>query len=140
MTRQVKTGKTSLALVLTVAGALLLVVMLVRGHTTGGEIRGVMAAGMSVVAGALAYRSAGVHRGRVSVAASSLLWITVVVLGVAGTLDHDKAVRLTSADQRARPAVVPLVFSAMGLGGVALVAAGRRPGAGPGRRLSEVMP
>lgn len=117
-----------LVLGITAAALILLAVLLARGHTTGGELEGVVAAVLAVLAGILTYRSQQGHRGRIGLALAGLLWAAVIVLGVTGTLDHAHAVRPSSADQRPRPALVPLVFSALGLGGLAVGMASRRRG------------
>lgn len=115
-----------LTLVATVACVVLLGIFLLRGHTAGGELLGPVAAVVGIAAGGLGLATGGATRRRSLLTAVVILWTAVAFLGAAGTYDHTKPVRPEYADQRPRPAYVPLVFSL--IGGAGIAAAVRSPG------------
>jgi len=97
----------------------LLGIFLLRGHSTGGELPGPVAAIAGIAAGGLGL-AAGGAAGRRSLRLTAVtLWAVVVLLGVAGTIDHTKPVRPEHGDRRPRPAYVPLVVALVGGAGVA---------------------
>jgi hypothetical protein len=108
-----------------IASGSLLALMVLRGHDIGGEIWGPIAGVMAVSASILTF---AVHRssGRVGRTAIALPWIVVIVLGVAGTLEHADPVLPGFLDQRTRPPLVPLVYSMLGVVGIMMVFARSR--------------
>jgi hypothetical protein len=116
--------------VATVASAGLLVDLLLVGHTTGEEIWGPITAAMATLVGLLSL--AFLLRRGTNLAARVLLiglWVLVAFFGFGGYNSH----RLpqpadTITDQRPRPPVAPLAFTALGIAGAAATYVGsRRP-------------
>ena len=115
--KRLASRRNTVAMVL--ACGFLLAFMLWRGHATGGEIWGLVAAFAAFAASilALAVRPGG---SRVGLAAVVLLWMVAISLGVAGTFDHAAPVLPHYLDQRPRPPLVPLIYAMYGVVGIAM--------------------
>jgi hypothetical protein len=122
--------------VLVAAGAAVasagLLAVLMADHTIGGEIDGVIVAGIAVVtgiAGVVSLVRGGTRRRWVLAA-----WLVVAAGGVMGYLDHDAPPHpgRPILDERPRPPLAPLVFTVIGLAGAATLVRlpALRPGAG----------
>ena len=110
--------------VVTVAAALVLVVMRGIDHVSGSEIDGVIVGGIALATGilALAYLAIG-RPNRAAHVALLTLWIGVALGGLGGYADH----RAAFSDLRPPPAFAPLVFVVLGIVGAnALVLERRR--------------
>jgi hypothetical protein len=106
--------------VASVASAVILLI-LIADHTTGGEIDGVLVAGLAVATGLGGLASLVRHAaGRRLVL---VLWLLVAAGGGMGYLDHAELPKPGHAviDDRPRPPFAPLVFTVIGLAGVATV-------------------
>jgi hypothetical protein len=122
--RRLAVGATAL---ITVGSLLVLMVLQGVHHTTGGEIDGIIVAALGVVTGGLSLAFLAIPgRHRIVLGVLVALWVAVALGGIGGYADHAKAVTAASADQRARPALAPLVFAAFGLVGAAALIVGRR--------------
>jgi len=106
----------------------LLVDLLLANHTTGEELWGPVTAATATVTGllSLAYLA---HRGRSRAARFVLyaLWALVAFFGYGGYNDH----RLprpadTVTDQRERPPLAPLTFTALGIAGAVVLRSGSK--------------
>jgi hypothetical protein len=106
-----------------------LLLLLSVNHTAGGEVDGPEVALFGIIIGILSFVSLAVPgRRRVVLAALLVLWTFLAISGVAGYTEHSKAVTPASADQRQRPPLAPLVFTAFGIVGAgALILAYRGP-------------
>ena len=105
---------------LVLTSCVLLAAMAVRGHAIGGEVWGLVAAVLALGA-SLATWSALRSGRRGDRLATAVLWMVVAALGIAGTLDHAAPVLPEYLDQRARPALVPLVYALLGAIGIGLL-------------------
>jgi len=113
----------SVTAIVTAICLLVLLFMLADRHTTGGEIDGVIVAGLGVLTGILSLAFlGGTGRSRGALGILVVLWLAVAIGGLSGYHDHSLAVTAASADLRARPSFAPLLFSVLGLiGGAALL-------------------
>ena len=113
--------------VVTLGCLAVLLLLLSVNHTAGGEVDGPEVALFGIIVGILSLVSlAAPGRHRFVLAALLVLWTFVAISGVAGYTEHAKAVTPASADQRPRPPLAPLVFTAFGIvGGAALILAYR---------------
>ena len=113
--------------VVTLGCLAVLVLLLSVNHTAGGEVDGPEVALFGIIVGILSLVSLAVPgRHRSVLAALLVLWTFLAISGVAGYTEHSKAVTPASADQRPRPPLAPLVFTAFGIvGGGALIMAYR---------------
>jgi hypothetical protein len=113
---------------ITVAALYLFADLLLVGHTTGGQIWGLVTAATATLTGVLSLAFLA-HRGRSRAARIGLfaLWLTVAFLGFGGYNDHrlsrpaDKVM-----DQRQRPPLAPLVFTGMGIAGAVVLRSGTK--------------
>ncbi len=111
------------------AGCLVvLAMMLANRHTTGEEIWGVLVAVSGAIVGglSLAYLATS-RRSRAARFGLIALWATVAFFGYGGYNDH----RLprpadTMSDQRDRPPLAPLIFTAWGIAGAVALQIGPR--------------
>lgn len=117
--------RTIVTLAAAAASAVLLAVMSVD-HLVGGEVEGVLVAGLATAAGLLALwsiRHDGARRRLVVV-----LWLAVAVGGGIGYADHGVPPHpgRPVLDDRPRPPFAPLVFTVIGLAGAAAAPSRRR--------------
>lgn len=126
------TGSAARVLVaaLALTSCVLLAVMAVRGHDIGGEAWGLVAAVFAVGASIATWSALRSGR-RGELVATGLLWLVVAALGIAGTFDHAPSVLPEYLDQRARPALVPLVYTLLGGIGIGLLVGRARSSVGP---------
>jgi hypothetical protein len=113
--------------VVTLGCRAVLLLLLSVNHTAGGEVDGPEVALFGIIVGILSLISlAVVGRHRFVLAALLVLWVLLAIGGVDGYMEHSKALTNASPDQRPRPPLAPLVFTAFGIaGGAALVLAYR---------------
>jgi hypothetical protein len=106
-------------------------------HTIGPETYGVLVAGVAVAAGIF---SLGLvlsrQRRMLTTVAVLVLWALVALGGLAGTYYHIAGVspEYGPADPRLRPAFAPLVFTALGVVGGAVVLVAQRAAGKPSER------
>jgi peptidoglycan/LPS O-acetylase OafA/YrhL len=116
--------------VITVGCLVVLAVLLANRHTTGEEIWGPMTAVGGIVVGLLSLGFLATRsRNRAARVILVALWLTIAFLGYGGYNDH----RLprpadTVADQRPRPPLAPLMFTAWGIAGAGAVIVASRAG------------
>jgi hypothetical protein len=120
---------------ITLGSLALLADLILVGHTKGEEIWGVLVAASSVLVGTLSFvYLATSRRSRAARIGIILLWGTVAFFGYGGYNDH----RLprpadTISDQRTRPPLAPLTFTAFGIAGAIALHKGSK-----GARISLV--
>lgn len=127
-TADVRSRALNVTAVITIGSLGLLIDLLLVGHTTGEELWGVVTAVLATTVGGLSVTYLATRsRGRVARFLLYALWLTVAFFGFGGYNDH----RLprpadTVSDQRERPALAPLVFTVIGIGGALSLRSGRK--------------
>lgn len=113
---------------LSVGCLIVLLLLLSVRHSTGGEIDGIAVAALGVGTGVFSLVLLSLPgRHRIALGILVALWVGVALGGISGYSNHAKAISSTSADQRARPPLAPLIFTGFGIAGAAaLVVGGRR--------------
>lgn len=128
--RWVTRRRVAIILALAVLGwSLVELASLVFNHTVGPEVYGILAAALAVGAAAADVAllwSAGSRK--LATAAVLVLWAIVALGGIAGTYYHvvGMAPEYGPVDPRSRPALAPLVFTALALVGAASLFFGQR--------------
>jgi len=119
---------------ITIGSLVLLADLLLAGHTKGEEIWGVLVAASAAFVGVLSFAYlATSRRSRAARIGIILLWGTVAFFGYGGYNDHRFAIRPDSVDQRPRPPLAPLTFTAFGIAGAVALHKGSK-----GARISLV--
>jgi hypothetical protein len=105
-----------------------LILLLSVDHTVGGEVDGPEVAIFGIVVGILSLiLLAAPGRHRFMLGALLVLWTLLAIGGIDGYEQHSKAVTAATVDQRPRPPLAPLVFTAFGIvGASALIVSSRR--------------
>ena len=118
----------SVTAAITLGSLVLLVDLLLVGHTTGEEIWGPVTAAIATAVGllSLVFLASG-SRNRAARIVLYMLWALVAFFGFGGYNDH----RLprpadTITDQRQRPPLAPLVFSGLGIAGAVVLRSGSK--------------
>lgn len=114
---------------ITVGCAALLVILLANRHTTGEEIWGPIVAGSAVLVGALSLVYLGTsRRSRVARVGLIVAWLAIAFLGYGGYNDHRLPLPADAiTDQRERPPLAPLMFTAWGIAGAIALHVGSKP-------------